>query len=179
MGELLTEKEQIDCWCELQFIPMRNKKIQKPFRHFPKGTLLVDCMKWVVENGPYNSMQLDYEFLIRPAPSDEGKFEHPYLKYRGVAFQIEPFIEMTKKYPGNFTKYCEIVMTDNGLIYLAAPSHAYMEERLARRGFTNLCSIWYNMAMCQKLTIPQKKAIEELKKAGLLSSHFTISDGKT
>ena len=175
MNELLTDKEQIDCWCELQFIAMRNKKIQKPFRHFPKGTPLIECMKWVEDNGPYNSMQLDYEFLIRPAPSKKGEIDHPYLKYRGVGFRLEPFIEMTRQYPQDFTRYCEIVMTGNGIIYLAAPSHAYVEERLAKKGYEHLCNIWYNRVIGHELTEEQRKAIHMLQEEGLLSKHLTIS----
>lgn len=175
MNQMLTDQEQIDCWCELQWIPMQNKKIQKPFRHFPKGTPLIECMKWVEDNGPYNSMQLDYEFLIRPAPSKKGEIDHPYLKYRGIGFQLEPFIEMTRKYPQNFTRYCEIVMTGNGIIYLAAPSHSYVEERLAKKGMDHLCSIWYTRVIGEKLSDEQLKAIHALQDEGLLSKDLTIA----
>lgn len=176
MGYLLNDKEQIDCWCELQWIPMQNRKIQKPFRNFPKGTPIEDCMKWVVNHGPYNSMQLDYEFLIRPVPSKNGEIDHPYLKYRGIGFRLEAFIEMTRKYPGDFTHYCEIVMTENGIIYLAAPSHAYMEERLAKKGYDNLCTIWYDRAICHQLSPVQKKTIEALQDTALLSRRFNITE---
>lgn len=175
MEYLLGDKEQIDCWCELQRIPLKSKKIQKPFKHFPKGTPFIEVAKWVAESGPYNSMQLDYEFLIRPEPSEDGEIDHPYLKYRGVGFSLEPFIEMTRKYPGIFTNYCEIVMTENGIIYLAAPSHSYVEERLTKKGYSNLCTIWYKMAICHKLSPMQEKNIRALQDAGLLSKHFKLS----
>lgn len=175
MEYLLGDKEQIDYWCELQRIPLKSKKIQKPFKQFPKGTPFIEVAKWVAENGPYNSMQLDYEFLIRPEPSEDGEIDHPYLKYRGVGFRLEPFIEMTRKYPGNFTHYCEIVMTENGIIYLAAPSHFYVEERLTKKGYSNLCTIWYKMAICHALSPMQEKNIRALQDAGLLSKHFKLS----
>ena len=173
MKYLLSEKEQIDCWCDLQTVPVRGGKIAKPFRDFSKGTALPIIQKWIAENGPYNVMQLDYEYLIRPAKEDIDK--HPYLKYRGVGFQVEPFIEMARKYPANFTNYCEIVMTENGIIYLASPSHSCVEERLKMKGFKNLCSIWYALAIAKNLTPAQRKNIERLKEAGLLSQHLYLN----
>lgn len=174
MENLLSDKEQIDCWCELQLIPLRNKKIQKPFKQFPKGTPITDCFKWVLDHGPCNAMRLDYEFLIRPEPSKSKEQDHPYLKYRGMGFNTEEFIKMTRKYPTEFVRYCEIVVTENGIIYLAAPSHAYVEERLIKKGYENICSIWYRRVICHELTPMQKKVIENLKEEGLLAKELLI-----
>lgn len=174
MENLLSDKEQIDCWSELQLIPLKNHKIRKPFKHFPEGTPITDCFQWVLEHGPYSAMHLDYEFLIRPDPSSGKEGEHPYLKYRGMGFNTEEFIKMTRKYPTDFVRYCEIVVTENGIIYLAAPSHSYVEERLAKKGFENICSIWYRRVICHTLSHMQKKVIEDLKEEGLLAKECFI-----
>lgn len=56
----------------------------------------------------------------------------PYTKYRGVGFTPDQFIKMTKQYPACFAYYCECVITQNGLVFLASPSHSLEAERLKK-----------------------------------------------
>ena len=47
----------------------------------------------------------------------------PYERYRHIAFTLDEFLKMVKANKEHFINYCEIVITDNGLIFLASPSH--------------------------------------------------------
>ncbi len=47
---------------------------------------------------------------------------NPYERHRHVAFTLDEFLKMVKANKEHFINYCEIVVTDNGLISLASPS---------------------------------------------------------
>lgn len=73
-----------------------------------------------------------------------GSETNPYEKYRHVAFTLDEFLNMVKAHRGYFIHYCEIVITRNGLIFLASPSHDSVVEWLKKKGFVDCISVWYN-----------------------------------
>lgn len=99
----------------------------------------------------------------------------PYTKYRGVGFTPDQFIKMTKQYPACFTYYCECVITQNGLVFLASPSHSLEAERLKKHGYHGLILVWYE-GICPdpddtspKMTTEQIDTVKKLVEAGLVS----------
>lgn len=102
--------------------------------------------------------------------------DSPYTKYRGVGFAPDRFIEMTKEYSKHFTYYCECLITQNGLIFLASPSHSVEAERLKKHGYHGLVMVWYE-GIChddmddtpEKMTKAQVDAVKKLVEAGLVS----------
>ena len=100
---------------------------------------------------------------------------NPYEKYRHVAFTLSEFLKMAKANKEHFIRYCEIVVTDNGLIFLASPSHMAVAEWLRKKGFTNFILVWYNGFVsydkenAMKLTASQMKVLAALLDRGLIS----------
>lgn len=100
---------------------------------------------------------------------------NPYEKYRHVAFTLDEFLKMVKANKEHFINYCEIVVTDNGLIFLASPSHMDVAEWLRKKGFTNFILVWYNGFVsydkenAMKLTASQMKVLSALLDHGLIS----------
>lgn len=99
--------------------------------------------------------------------------DSPYTKFRGVEFTPDEFIKMTKQYPRHFTYYCECVITQNGLIFLASPSHSLAVERLKKHGYQGLVMVWYK-GICpddtsKKMTKAQIDSVKKLVEAGLVS----------
>lgn len=68
----------------------------------------------------------------------------PYERYRHIAFTLDEFLKMVKANKEHFINYCEIVITDNGLIFLASPSHDSVAKWLKKKGFVNCILVWYN-----------------------------------
>lgn len=103
-------------------------------------------------------------------PSDS-----PYTQYRGIGFTPDEFIKMTKQYPKCFTCacYCECVITQNGLVFLASPSHDIEMERLKKHGYQGLVMVWYEGIcrddMSTKMSKSQIDAVKKLVEAGLVS----------
>lgn len=99
--------------------------------------------------------------------------DSPYTKYRGVGFAPDRFIEMTKEYPKHFTYYCECLITQNGLIFLASPSHSVEAERLKKHGYQGLVMVWYEGIYpddtSKKITKAQVDAVKKLIEVGLVS----------
>ena len=101
--------------------------------------------------------------------------DSPYTKYRGVGFTPDKFIEMAKQYPKCFMCYCECVITQNGLVFLASPSHSLEVERLKKHGYRGLVLVWYE-GICPdpddtspKMTKEQVDTVKKLVEAGLVS----------
>jgi hypothetical protein len=99
--------------------------------------------------------------------------DSPYTKFRGVGFTPDKFIEMTKQYPAHFTYYCECVITQNGLVFLASPSHSLEVERLKKHGYRGLVMVWYE-GICPndtstKMSKSQIDAVKKLVEVGLVS----------
>lgn len=100
--------------------------------------------------------------------------DSPYTKYRGVGFTPDKFIEMTKQY--RFKYCCECVITQNGLVFLASPSHSLEAERLKKHGYHGLVMVWYE-GICpddmddtpEKMTKAQIDTIKKLVEARLVS----------
>lgn len=99
-----------------------------------------------------------------------GSEVNPYEKYRHVAFTLSEFLKMVKAYRFHFINYCEIVITGNGLIFLASPSHDIVLKWLKKKGFSNCISVWY-MDWCfgncgekdfKKLTASQRRILNSL-----------------
>lgn len=101
---------------------------------------------------------------------------NPYEKYRHVAFTLSEFLKMVKANKEHFIRYCEIVVTDNGLIFLASPSHMDVAEWLRKKGFKNFILVWYDGYVSydkeniMKLTKGQMKVLAALLDCGLISS---------
>ena len=82
---------------------------------------------------------------------------------------------MTKQYPAHFTYYCECVITQNGLVFLASPSHSLEAERLKKHGYHGLILVWYEGISpdpddtSPKMTKEQIDTVKKLVKAGLVS----------
>lgn len=98
--------------------------------------------------------------------------DSPYTKFRGVGFTPDKFIEMAKQYPKCFTCYCECVITQNGLIFLASPSHSVEVERLKKHGYQGLVKAWHE-GICRddtslKITKSQIDAVKKLIEFGLV-----------
>lgn len=106
-----------------------------------------------------------------------GSGVNPYEKYRHVAFTLSEFLKMVKAYRFHFIHYCEIVVTENGLIFLASPSHGSVAEWLKKKGFANCVSVWYNdwtLENCdvknfKRLTASQLRILNSLIGHGLIS----------
>ena len=64
-----------------------------------------------------------------------------YAEHKRIAYNLENFLQLVKDNPTEFMRYCEISVTENGLIFLACPSHAKIEEYLNKKGFKNLCQV--------------------------------------
>ena len=102
--------------------------------------------------------------------------DSPYTKFRGVGFTPDEFIKMTKQYPKCFVCYCECVITQNGLVFLASPSHSLEAERLKKHGYHGLVMVWYE-GICpddmddtpEKMTKAQIDTIKKLVEARLVS----------
>lgn len=99
----------------------------------------------------------------------------PYTKYRGVGFTPDQFIKMTKQYSAYFAYYCECVITQNGLVFLASPSHSLEVERLKKHGYRGLVLVWYE-GICPdpddtspQMTQEQIDTVKKLVEAGLVS----------
>lgn len=103
---------------------------------------------------------------------------NPYEKYRHVAFTLSEFLKMAEENKEHFIRYCEIVVTDNGLIFLASPSLMDVAEWLRKKGFTNFILVWYNGFVsydkenAMKLTASQMKVLSALLDHGLISCLF-------
>lgn len=99
----------------------------------------------------------------------------PYERYRHIAFTLDEFLKMVKANKEHFINYCEIVVTDNGLIFLASPSHMDVAEWLRKKGFTNFILVWYDGFVSYdkgnaiKLTASQMKVLAALLDHGLIS----------
>lgn len=100
---------------------------------------------------------------------------NPYEKYRHVPFSLDEFLGMVKANNRHFINYCEIVITENGLIFLASPSHESTVKWLKKKGFNNCISVWYNhwsfessAKVRQKLTASQLRIINSLIDHGLM-----------
>lgn len=99
----------------------------------------------------------------------------PYERYRHVAFTLDEFLKMVKANKEHFINYCEIVVTDNGLIFLASPSHMDTAVWLSKKGFKNFILVWYNGYVSYgsrnllKLTKSQMKVLAALLDRGLIS----------
>lgn len=94
--------------------------------------------------------------------------ENPYIIYAHVGFCLEEFIKLAKAYKEDFTSYCEIVITENGLIFLASPRHADIEEWLHKKRFRNICKVWYDSIEVPSITKAQQKVLDRLKQEGLI-----------
>lgn len=95
---------------------------------------------------------------------------NPYVKYRHVGFSVEEFVKMTRDYPRDFIMYCEIVITENGLVFLASPSHYQIVQWLKKKGFKNCCEVWYNAAVGESLlTKAQSRVLNHLHNVGLIN----------
>lgn len=102
---------------------------------------------------------------------------NPYEKYRHVAFTLDEFLNMVKAHKEYFINYCEIIVTENGLIFLASPSHGSVAEWLKKKGFINCVSVWYNdwtLENCgvknfKRLTASQLRILNSLISHGLMS----------
>lgn len=101
---------------------------------------------------------------------------NPYEKYRHVAFTLDEFLKMVKAHKKHFIHYCEIVVTGNGLIFLASPSHGSVVEWLKKKGFSNCISVWY-MDWCfedyrernfKMLTASQRRILNSLVRHELI-----------
>ena len=108
-----------------------------------------------------------------------GSEVNPYEKYRHVAFTLDEFLNMVKAHKRHFINYCEIVVTENGLVFLASPSHGSVVEWLKKKGFVDCISVWYNnwaFGSCdakdfKRLTASQLRVLDSLVSHGLIS-HF-------
>lgn len=100
---------------------------------------------------------------------------NPYERHRHVAFTLDEFLKMVKVNKEHFINYCEIVVTDNGLIFLASPSHMDCAKWLRKKGFTNFILVWYNGFVsydkenAMKLTTSQMKVLAALLDRGWIS----------
>ena len=100
---------------------------------------------------------------------------NPYERHRHVAFTLDEFLKMVKANKEHFINYCKIVVTDNGLIFLASPSHMDCAEWLRKKGFTNFILVWYNGFVsydkenAMKLTTSQMKVLATLLDRGWIS----------
>ena len=103
-----------------------------------------------------------------PYKSLEEVYENPYLTYAHVGFCREEFIKLTKAYEENFIAYCEIVITENGVIFLAVPSHGQVVKWLHKKGFRNICQVWYDYAEAPSMTKAQRKILDCLEEEGLI-----------
>ena len=84
---------------------------------------------------------------------------------------------MTKQYPASFTYYCECVITQNGLVFLASPSHSLEAERLKKHGYHGLVLVWYE-GICPdpddtspKMTKEQIDTVKKLK-VGMTKEYY-------
>lgn len=108
-----------------------------------------------------------------------GSEVNPYEKYRHVAFTLDEFLNMVKAHKEYFINYCEIVVTENGLVFLASPSHCSVVEWLKKKGFVDCISVWYDnwaFESCdikglKRLTASQLRVLNSLVSHGLIS-HF-------
>lgn len=81
---------------------------------------------------------------VRVDEEDENIEKHPYIKYKNKGFELFDFIKMVYSYKGYFISYCEILVTDKGLIYLASPSHDREDKYLKDNHISkNNIYIWY------------------------------------
>ena len=105
----------------------------------------------------------------------------PYERYRHVAFTLSEFLKMVKANKEHFIRYCEIVVTDNGLIFLASPSHMDVAEWLRKKGFKNFILVWYDGYVSydkeniMKLTKGQMIVLAALLDCGLI---YSLIDSK-
>lgn len=117
----------------------------------------------------------ELEYLIKCEFFDIEK--NPYLAYRGVGFSKNQFIKLVKEHPTDFCHYCEILITKNGMIYLASPSHVYRESILNKRHLAPI-SVWYDRVESYNgYTEAQLDVIETLKNLGILSSRLELNKG--
>lgn len=91
-----------------------------------------------------------------------------YAEHKGIAYNLENFLQLVKDNPTEFMRYCEISVTENGLIFLACPSHAKIEEYLNKKGFKNLCQVWYDNLDFETLTKSQLKVLYALEENRLI-----------
>ncbi len=100
---------------------------------------------------------------------------NPYERHRHVAFTLDEFLKMVKANKEHFINYCEIVVTDNGLIFLASLSHMDCAKWLRKKGFTNFILVRYNGFVsydkenAMKLPTSQMKVLAALPDRGGLS----------
>lgn len=105
---------------------------------------------------------------------------NPYERYRHVAFTLSEFLKMVKENRKHFINYCEIVITENGFIFLASPSHDSVVEWLKKKGFVDCISVWYNdwgFGSCvskdyKKLTVIQWRILKSLDDHGLILMRY-------
>lgn len=93
---------------------------------------------------------------------------NPYEKYRHVGFNVHEFIKLTREYPTDFVNYCEIVVTENGIIFLASPSHAQVDKWLGKKNFRNNLFVWYYAQLGENVTRAQRAVLNRLERAGLI-----------
>lgn len=93
---------------------------------------------------------------------------NPYQHYAHVEFCIDQFLDLARKYRHYFIAYCEIVITENGLIFLATPRHADIEEWLRKKGFENICKVWYRTMEVANMTKDQRRILDILEKEELI-----------
>ena len=101
----------------------------------------------------------------------------PYEKYRYVAFSLDEFLGMVQENRRYFINYCEIVITANGLIFLASPSHDTVLKWLKKKGFFNCISVWYNNWVLDDNDKPTSRGITDSQRRVLMSliNHGIIS----
>lgn len=113
-------------------------------------------------------MMPEYFMIMNPSDS-------PYTKFRGIGFTPDEFIKMTRRYHQCFAHCCECVITQNGLVFLASPSHSLEVERLKKHGYRGLVLVWYE-GICPdpddtspKMTKAQIDTIKKLVETRLVS----------
>ena len=92
----------------------------------------------------------------------------PYEKYRHVGFNVGEFIKFTWRYPEAFDFCSELAIAENGLIFLASPSHEEISIWLTKKGFKNICLVWYEGWECAHPSKSQEKVIARLEKEKLI-----------
>lgn len=92
-----------------------------------------------------------------------------YYKYRGVGFSCNQFLKLVKEHPDEFIHYCEILVTENGIVFLACPNHEQTERLLTQKGFSNLLWVWYDNLKWGTLTDAQFKVLQSLRQNLLIN----------
>lgn len=114
---------------------------------------------------------LALDFLWPPYvlhPKEVITMDNPYLTYRHVGFSLDQFLKLTKEYPSEFMYYCEILITKNGIIFLASPSHEQVERWLRKKRFREICRVWYDYQEAPSFSHTQKKILNALEHCHLI-----------